>query len=163
MSLFTRARPTSFLFPGRPPCLSPPSLSHRSGPGPTPAPCGVLTAGRPPFLCFLRAVQKGRRLMPPRPFRPLLPSSLAAHPEPTHPSPSIAHPRQRPCLGCSSLLAGPPLPPPRPRGELRLLGFSAQFPLCSSPPLHVRCWRSSPTSPPTTSPVRTPPRVTAPS
>jgi hypothetical protein len=91
------------------------------------------------------------------PFRPLLLSSLVAHP-----SPSTAHPRQRPCLSRSSLLAGPPLPPPRPRGELRLPGFSAQFPLCSSPTLHVRCCRSSPTSLLTPSLVRTPLRVASP-
>jgi hypothetical protein len=100
--------------------------------------------------------------MSPCPFHPLL-SSLVAHPKSSHPSPSTACPCQRPCLDRSSLLAGPPLPPSWPRGELRLPGFSAQFSLCSSPPLHVRCCRSSPTSPLTPCSARTPPHVTAPS
>jgi hypothetical protein len=95
--------------------------AYRSGPDPMPAPRRVASSpSNPPFLCFLRTVQKRRRPMPPHPFRPHLLSSLAAHPEPSHPSPSTAHPRQRPRLGHSSLLA---VLPPRPCGELCLPGF----------------------------------------
>jgi hypothetical protein len=71
------------------------------------------------------------------------PFSLAEHAEPSHPTPSTSHPRQCPCLDRSSLLAGPPLPSSQPHGELHLPGFSAQIPLRSSPPLGVRCCRSS--------------------
>jgi hypothetical protein len=101
----------------------------------------------PPSLSSLicRRPLKGCRTMPSHPFRPLLLSSLVVHPEWFHPSPSTAGQRLRPRRGRSSLLAGPPL---WPHGELRLPRFSAQFPLCSSPPLRVRCCRSLLTSPP---------------
>jgi hypothetical protein len=83
------------------------------------------------------------------------------------------HPRnapntRRPCAKATDVWAkwvtsrpNSPGSPPWPRGELCLPGFSAQFPLWSSPPLHVRCYRSSLKSSSTPSSKRTPPRATA--
>jgi hypothetical protein len=82
------------------------------------------------------------------PSHPLLCSSLEEQHEPSHPSPSSSSPRQCPRHGRTSLLTVPPLQPPRPRDELHLPGFSAQISLPSSPPLCVRCCRSSSQPPP---------------